>query len=82
MSYGCPYFAFSDYRNNIAVKERTCIGCMQCMAICPRHVFSFDKAKNTAVAKHTDACMSCFRCLSTCPVGAISISAAEQSNAM
>lgn len=73
MSYGCPYFAFSDFRHNIFIDDSRCIGCKACIGACPRGVISFDVGKLVAFAKHVDRCVSCFECMSVCPIGVIGV---------
>lgn len=78
MSYGCPYFAFSEYRRNITVNRKSCIGCAACVRTCPRAVLSLNKESGRAYVKNADRCASCFMCLSACPISAISVSEGER----
>ena len=50
---------------------RLCIGCGNCLAVCPHGVFELGKAK--AVCLDQGACMECGACALNCPAGAIQV---------
>lgn len=54
----------------VLVDSETCIGCGQCVAICP--VDAIRVENGTAVFDH-DRCIGCAECLAACPVHAIKV---------
>ncbi len=51
------------------VEKANCIGCGQCMAVCPVEAICMVEQK----AEISDACVECGACTAVCPVGAISL---------
>jgi len=65
-----------DYRylENVAslrFDAEACVGCGQCLAVCPHRIFRMDGRK--ASVTDFDACMECGACARNCPSGAISV---------
>jgi NAD-dependent dihydropyrimidine dehydrogenase PreA subunit len=50
-----------------------CIGCGNCLNVCPHHVFELGKAK--AVCRDRGGCMECGACALNCPSGALQVQA-------
>jgi NAD-dependent dihydropyrimidine dehydrogenase PreA subunit len=50
-------------------RER-CIGCNQCVAVCPTNVFEASPESIPAIARKSD-CQTCFMCELYCPVDAL-----------
>ncbi len=51
------------------VDQKECIGCAQCIDICPVDTIRLELGK----AKIGEKCIGCGRCVDKCPVKAISI---------
>lgn len=43
-----------------------CIGCKNCVSICPMDVFRFDDAANKSVLSYPENCQSCGQCWLNC----------------
>ena len=43
-----------------------CIGCMNCVSICPMDVFRFDAKENKSVIAYPENCQSCGQCWLNC----------------
>ncbi|MBU2488199.1 MAG: 4Fe-4S binding protein [Proteobacteria bacterium] len=56
---------------SLRVDEEKCVGCGDCLEVCPHGVLKVEKGKATAVDH--DACMECGACAKNCPAGAISL---------
>ncbi|MHA2473667.1 MAG: DUF362 domain-containing protein [Promethearchaeota archaeon] len=54
----------------IKVDHDKCVGCGECVEICP---FNFRKVVDGKVSVDPDQCIGCGRCLNVCPEGAISV---------
>lgn len=52
----------------IVVDEEKCIGCEECVIICPKDVFGFNKKADVANAERCNGCCSC---IEVCPTKAI-----------
>jgi len=59
---------------SVAVDSAACVGCGQCLGVCPAGVFGWDGG-GKAAAQNPDACIDCRRCLQACPAGAITVNA-------
>jgi ferredoxin/nitroreductase len=57
-----------------AIDAETCIGCGQCVAICPDDVLSLDGGKAAAGRGEFLGCIACGHCMAVCPTGAIAVS--------
>ena len=60
------------YLNNTAILRldvEKCIGCGNCVQICPHRVFTFEAGK--AVIQDHNGCMECGACSTNCPAEAI-----------
>lgn len=51
-------------------KER-CIGCGNCVTVCPHRVFQL--ADNKAIVSDINGCMECGACALNCPVEAVTV---------
>lgn len=61
------------FRGKITYDRETCIGCQQCIRVCPAQVIMFlpeDKKIRMYVAR----CTFCAQCVDVCPVDALGIS--------
>ena len=65
--YALPFYG--KMRKKIKINANTCIGCGQCVDICPMDNLSMDGKK---VIAH-DRCTLCYRCINACPVQAMSL---------
>jgi NAD-dependent dihydropyrimidine dehydrogenase PreA subunit len=50
-----------------------CIGCGQCINVCPHQVFAMDSDKVRIIDR--DSCMECGACSINCPVAALAVNA-------
>ena len=63
-----------NYLKNVATLKldvETCVGCGQCLAVCPHEVFTLENRK--AQIADLDACMECGACMKNCPVDALRV---------
>ncbi len=63
-------FLFSKYKlasyGTINITEEDCIGCKNCLDVCPRNVFTFDNDTKKAKIEHPDKCINCHACIAQC----------------
>ena len=60
---------FLETKGNIAqIRNRNCVGCKQCIEICPYDAISFDEDKQLAVVNEI-LCQGCGACSAVCPSG-------------
>lgn len=62
------------YLKNVATLKldiEKCVGCGQCLAVCPHGVFDLSGGK--AHISNLDACMECGACAKNCPVDALRV---------
>jgi NAD-dependent dihydropyrimidine dehydrogenase PreA subunit len=43
-----------------------CIGCRNCVKVCPMDVFYFDETRNKSVLAYAENCQSCGQCYLNC----------------
>lgn len=56
---------------NILVNEELCIGCGECVDVCPVEVFELQDEK--AVPVNIDECLGCESCVEVCEQDAITL---------
>jgi len=61
----------------IKVSEEECIGCGECVEVCPATPCVFELDGILAVAAHPEVCERCMMCIENCPTNAISFSDSE-----
>lgn len=54
---------------NPIVDEEKCIGCEECVDVCPVEVFAMEDNKSVVVDE--DECLGCDSCIEVCEEGAI-----------
>jgi len=57
--------------STLTYDESLCIGCRNCLDVCPHEVFGFSDGK--AVLRDRDSCMECGACVLNCPAGALTV---------
>lgn len=55
-----------------------CIGCRNCVTVCPMDVFRFDEDQNKSVIAYPENCQSCGQCFVGCQGRSLVISWYEQ----
>ena len=55
------------------VLPEKCLGCSQCVNICPSNIMHIDPAQGRAVNVEPGMCWECFACVKACPEGAIEV---------
>jgi ferredoxin len=53
----------------VSIDKKKCIGCGDCLDVCPVEALSLENEK----AVVNDECIDCGACVNTCPEGAISL---------
>lgn len=64
-------FQYIDNIVTLKLDRDTCIGCGNCVTVCPHRIFALMEHK--AEITDRDACMECGACAKNCPVQAISV---------
>lgn len=62
-------FRYIDDAAILRLNEEACIGCGNCVTVCPHRIFILDGRKAKIVDRN--ACMECGACATNCPVEAI-----------
>lgn len=60
-----------DLRGKIAFDRDKCIGCQQCIRVCPASVIEF-LPEVKKIRMYVARCTFCAQCVDVCPVGALS----------
>lgn len=55
-----------------SINADICVGCGQCVRVCPLDTLRLDEGKKAWIAYPED-CMTCFMCERVCPSGAIDV---------
>jgi len=50
-----------------------CLGCAQCVQICPSNIMHIDPTQGRALNVEPAMCWECFACVKACPEGAIEV---------
>ncbi len=58
--------------SQIDVDESKCIGCGECVRVCPNNVYEIVRGKSRPI--RPESCVYCRSCIVHCPVSAIRIS--------
>ena len=66
-------FTSSYHKVNISIDENICIGCGNCIKVCPKGVYALINNKSKII--NLNECISCKSCIAQCLVGAIEHSA-------
>ena len=53
------------------VEEEKCVGCEECVDVCPTEVFEMENEKS--VVAEPDECLGCESCVEVCEEGAITV---------
>ena len=53
------------------VEEDKCVGCEECVDVCPTEVFEMENEKS--VVSEPDECLGCESCVEVCEEGAITV---------
>ena len=56
---------------NSAVDKSKCVGCGECVEVCPVDVYEMEDGKSVPV--NSDECIGCQSCVEVCPGNAITI---------
>lgn len=56
---------------NPTVDEEKCVGCEECVDVCPTEVFEMENEKS--VVAEADECLGCESCVEVCEEGAITV---------
>ncbi len=62
-------FRYLDHTAILRLDGDACVGCGNCVTVCPHRVFALEGKKARIV--DPDGCMECGGCAKNCPVGAI-----------
>ena len=66
-----PVPAPADLRGKIAFDREKCIGCQQCIRVCPAQVIEF-LPEEKKIRMYVARCTFCAQCVDACPVSALS----------
>ncbi|MBB5348752.1 4Fe-4S dicluster domain-containing protein [Desulfoprunum benzoelyticum] len=62
-------FRYIDGAAILRLDREACIGCGNCVTVCPHRIFRLED--NKAAVIDPDGCMECGACATNCPVAAI-----------
>jgi formate hydrogenlyase subunit 6/NADH:ubiquinone oxidoreductase subunit I len=61
----------AQLRFNLEILDSKCVGCAQCVEVCPIPCYAMDEKKNRAVVINVDGCIVCRSCEDVCPTDAV-----------
>lgn len=64
-------FRYIDNTATLRLDEEQCIGCGNCVTVCPHRIYRIVGKK--AVIEDFNACMECGACVTNCPTRALSV---------
>ena len=59
-----------DFRGKIIYEKDKCIGCKQCIRVCPAKVIEF-KEDEKKIKMYVSRCIFCAQCVEVCPVNCL-----------
>lgn len=62
-----------DFRGRLRYDKDTCIGCQQCMTVCPSQAISF-QPEEEKIKISISRCTFCSQCVEICPVNCLEMS--------
>lgn len=62
-----------QFRGRIVYEKEKCIGCKQCIRVCPAKVIEF-KEDEKKIKMYVARCIFCSQCVDVCPVNCLHIS--------
>ena len=65
-------YRYIDGVATLSVDQQRCIGCGQCVTVCPHRLLMLEASRQVAV-RNRDGCMECGACARNCPVMAITV---------
>ena len=65
-------YRYIDGVATLSVERQRCIGCGQCVEVCPHRLLVLDDSRQICI-RARDACMECGACVRNCPVMAITV---------
>ena len=68
-------FRYLDNTAILKLNQKACIGCGNCVTVCPHRVFALEAKKARIV--DPNGCMECGACATNCPVQAIYVNPDE-----
>jgi len=66
------HFRYLTNVTTLTLDRKTCVGCGQCLLVCPHSIFELKDKKARIVDQ--DGCMECGACANNCPTHAIGVS--------
>lgn len=58
-------------RFDLRILESRCVGCAQCVEVCPIPCYAMDEKSNKAYVINVDGCIVCRSCEDVCPTDAV-----------
>jgi len=65
------YFRYIEKVATLKLDKEACVGCGQCVTVCPHRIFELKEKKAEIV--DFDACIECGACAMNCPTEAITV---------
>ncbi|MFI5421150.1 MAG: ferredoxin family protein [Nitrososphaerales archaeon] len=65
-------------RFDLAILDSRCVGCAQCVEVCPIPCYAMDEKTNRAFVINVDGCIVCRSCEDVCPTDAVFVALEER----